>query len=201
MIMCALVDSWLSGLKKAPVLESARLRLRPICVGDVDLIRQGVNDKRVCDNLSYTPHPYTLEMAEIWTRNVNYGMSNGNCCYWTICDIEDGRFIGSMGVSIYREQEGGELHYWIKAEEWNNGYCTEASRRTISHFFEDLKMHKLAVTHREGNVASRKIIARCGFVYEGNLRESLKRFGKFENVLSYGMLENEYLALKEKGVY
>ncbi|MDR2738120.1 MAG: GNAT family N-acetyltransferase [Puniceicoccales bacterium] len=199
--MCALVDSWLPGLKKAPVLESERLELRPLCVGDVEHIQRSINDKRVCDNLSYTPNPYTLEMAESWVRSVNYGMLNDNCCYWTICDLKTGRFIGSIGISVYKEQEGGELHYWVSAEEWNKGYCTEASKRTIVHFFEDLKLHRLAVTHREWNIASKRIVQKCGFVFEGNLRDSLKRFEKFENVFSYSMLDNEYLALKKKGVY
>ena len=77
----ALVDGWLSGLKKAPILSSERLILRPVTAGDAAFIQASIDDKRVCDNLSYTPHPYTIEMAETWVKNVNFGMTNGNCCY------------------------------------------------------------------------------------------------------------------------
>jgi RimJ/RimL family protein N-acetyltransferase len=175
--------------------------MRPVCAGDVEHIQSGINDRRVSDNLSYMSNPYTMEMAEIWTRNVNFGMANGSCCYWTICDKKTGKFIGSIGISIHKEQEGCELHYWINADEWNRGYCTEAAKRIVTHVFEELHMHRLFVTHRERNIASKTVIGKCGFVLEGVLRESLKRFGKFENVVSYSMLQNEYLALKEKGVY
>jgi RimJ/RimL family protein N-acetyltransferase len=199
--MCALVDSWLAGLKKAPMLRSARLTMRGIAVGDVEHIQRCIDDTRVSDNLSYTPHPYTMEMAENWVRNVNNGMCHGNCCYWTIVGPDGGKFIGSIGLSIYREQDGGELHYWINADEWNRGYCTEASKRVVKYFFEDLEMHRLAITHREHNIASKTVVAKCGFVREGNLRESLKRFGKFENVITYSMLQDEYLAMNGNGVY
>jgi RimJ/RimL family protein N-acetyltransferase len=175
--------------------------MRPIAVGDVEHIQRCVDDRRVSDNLSYTPHPYTMEMAENWVRSVNGGMQNANCCYWTISDAATGRFIGSMGLSIFREQDGGELHYWISANEWNRGYCTEASKRVIRHFFEDLGMHRLAITHRECNLGSKAVVAKCGFIREGNLRESLKRFGKFENVITYSMLRDEYLAMVDSGTY
>ncbi|MDR1173529.1 MAG: GNAT family N-acetyltransferase [Puniceicoccales bacterium] len=199
--MCALVDSWLQGLKKAPILYSQRLLLRPVCVGDVVYVQRCVNDRRISDNLSYTPHPYTMEMAETWTRNVDKGMGQGTCCYWTICHRKTNVFIGSMGLSLCGEQENCELHYWISADEWNKGYCTEASKRAIVHAFEDLNMHRAHVTHREKNMASKIVIEKCGFVLEGISRESLKRFGKFENVIMYGLLRDEYLALKAKGLY
>jgi RimJ/RimL family protein N-acetyltransferase len=142
-----------------------------------------------------------MEMAENWTRNVNYGMANDSCCYWAICDPKTETFIGTMGLSISREQEGCEMHYWINADHWNNGYCTEAAKRTVIHVFEDLKMHRLYITHRAGGIASKKVIAKCGFVFEGVIRESLKRLGKFEDVISYSILQNEYLAMKKNGIY
>jgi RimJ/RimL family protein N-acetyltransferase len=142
-----------------------------------------------------------MEMAEGWTKGVNAGMLNGTCCYWTITDKEAGRFIGVVGISIYQEQDGGELHYWIGAEDWNKGYCTEASKCVISHVFETLNMHRLAVTHRENNLASKTVVTKCGFVFEGSLRDYLKRFDKFENVYTYSMLKDEYLAMKKNGLY
>jgi RimJ/RimL family protein N-acetyltransferase len=140
-------------------------------------------------------------MAEIWTRNVGKGMEQRTCCYWTICDGKTNNFIGSMGISLYREQENFEMPSWVSAEEWNKGYYTEASKRAIVHVFEDLKMHKVHVTHREKHVASKSGIEKCGFVLEGKSRESLKRFGKFENIMMYGLLQDKYLAFKAKGLY
>jgi RimJ/RimL family protein N-acetyltransferase len=189
----------MGGLKNAPQLLSKRLLLRAMHTGDVHEIQFHVNTKAVCNNMSYTPHPYTMEMAENWMRNINYGMGNGTCCYWAICDLVTGEFIGSMGLSLFREQDGAEMHYWIGEKFWNNGYCTEAAKLTIKYVFEKLKFHRLQITHRKGNIASRRIIEKCGFVQEGELRDQLKRFGAFENVMYYSMLEDEFLKLKEAG--
>lgn len=196
----SLVDGWLSGLKKAPILTSERLVLRPITAGDAAFIQASVDDKRVCDNLSYTPHPYTMEMAETWVKNVNFGMTNNNCCYWTICENNTQVPVGSMGISIFREQEGAEMHYWINANFWNKGYCSEAAKRTISHVFDTLKAHRLAITHREHNIASKRVIEKCGFIFEGEERDGLKRHGTFENVLRYSMLYDDYVRAKQQWI-
>lgn len=196
-----LVDSWLTGLKKAPSLYSVRLHLRAMNAGDVNNIQYHVNTEAVCNNLSYTPHPYTMAMAENWMKNINNGMAFGNCCYWSVCNRGTGEFIGSMGLSLFREQEGAEMHYWLGEAFWNQGYCTEAAKRTIIYVFGDLKLHRLQITHRENNIGSRRVIEKCGFVYEGNMRDYLKRFGKFENVLSYSMLSHEFFELKKKGYF
>jgi RimJ/RimL family protein N-acetyltransferase len=197
--MCALVNSWLEGLKKAPRLDSDRLVLRAMHAGDVTEVQFHVNTKAVSDNLSYTPHPYTIEMAENWMRNVSNGMTNGNCCYWSVCSRATGEFIGSMGLSIFNEQDGAEMHYWFGEKFWNNGYCTEAAKRTILHVFENLKLHRLQITHRKGNLASKRVVEKCGFVFEGELRDQLKRFGNYENVLYYSMLADGFLKLKNSG--
>jgi RimJ/RimL family protein N-acetyltransferase len=191
----------MGGLKKAPQLYTDRLSLRAMHAGDASDIQYHVNTKAVCDNLSYTPHPYTMEMAENWIRNVNYGMNNGTCCYWSICDRVTGEFIGSMGISVFREQDGSEIHYWIGEKFWNKGYCTEASKRTIKHVFDDLKLHRLQVTHRKENVGSKRIIEKCGFVFEGEFRDELKRFGVYENVVHYSMLADEFFKLKKEGMF
>jgi RimJ/RimL family protein N-acetyltransferase len=197
----ALVDSWLNGLKKAPLLESGRLFMRPMCAGDLSFIHENMNDKRISYNLSYTPHPYTVEMAENWMKNIDYGMSHANCCYWAVCEKETKAPIGSMGISIFKEQEGAEMHYWINADHWNRGYCTESSKRMIVHVFDILNAHRLAITHRENNLPSKKVIEKCGFVYEGMQRDGLKRFGKFENVICYSMLRDDYKKLKSQNVF
>lgn len=197
----ALVDSWLGGLKNAPELLTKRLRLRAINAGDVNNIQYHVNTEAVCNNLSYTPHPYTMEMAENWMRNINRGMDNGTCRYWSICDRKTEEFIGSMGLSLFIEQEGAEMHYWLGEAFWNKGYCTEAAKRTIQYVFEDLKLHRLQITHREGNVASKRVVEKCGFVFEGTMRDYLKRFGKFENVMSYSILCDEFFKLKKNGAF
>lgn len=199
--MTALVNSWLTGLSKAKTLETSRLIIRSLTAGDAENIQQALNDKRVSEQLSYTPHPYTIEMAEIWLKNVNFGMDRGNCCYWAICQKSDNKFMGTVGTSLFPDQDNAELHYWMAYPFWSKGYCTESSKRVITHVFEDIKAFRLQVTHREQNIASKSVILKCGFTLEGNLRGALKRFGKYENVMYYGLLRDEYFKLKEQGTF
>lgn len=197
--MAALVNSWLTGLSKAKLLETSRLTIRPLTVSDTNNIQKALNDKKVSEQLSYTPHPYTIEMAEIWMKNVNFGMDKNNCCYWAIYTKDTNEFVGTSGLSLFSDQDNAELHYWIAADFWNKGYATESSKRVITYLFEELNSYRLQITHREHNIASQKVILKCGFTLEGKLRGSLKRFGKYENVMYYGLLRDEYFKLKEQG--
>jgi RimJ/RimL family protein N-acetyltransferase len=162
----AWVNSWLRRLKNAPQLDTSCLVLRAMHASDVFEIQYHVNPKAVCYNVDYTPHPYTMEMAENWMRNISHCIERRTCCYWAACALTSGEFIGSIGINIFREQDGGELDYWIGERFWNQGYCTEAAKRVMMYVFEDLKRHRLQITHRKGNVASRKVIEKCGFVFE-----------------------------------
>jgi ribosomal-protein-alanine N-acetyltransferase len=44
----------------------------------------------------------------------------------------------------------------------------------------------------EGNAASCRVLEKLGFRYEGTLRASLLRRGKFEDVLFYSLLRSEW---------
>ncbi len=52
----------------------------------------------------------------------------------------------------------------------------------------------MQVCHREGNIASRGVIRKCGFTYEGTLRDYFFTEGKYIDRLYYSMLESEFRA-------
>lgn len=84
-----------------------------------------------------------------------------------------------------------EIEYCIGRAFQRNGYATEATRAVIDYGFDKIHLHKIQICHRESNLASSKVIDKCGLYYEGMLRDYFYIDGKYEGRKYYSLLENE----------
>jgi RimJ/RimL family protein N-acetyltransferase len=189
----------LSGLEKSPSLETLRLRLRALVEEDATEMARYLNDREVADGLTYSPYPYTLDTAKTWLKDVAFATQQGQSLYWAITHRESGTFMGTIGFSLCRIHDKAEMHYWLGRPYWNHGYTTEAAKALIPFVFAQERIHRLEVNHFTRNIASERVIEKCGFIFEGELRSYVKRFGRYENVRIYSLLENE-LEKQEKDI-
>lgn len=58
--------------------------------------------------------------------------------------------------------------------------------------YENINFHKIQICHKEGNIASQKVIEKCGFQYEGALRDFFYCDGKYLDRLYYSLLQEEW---------
>jgi RimJ/RimL family protein N-acetyltransferase len=144
-----------------PVLETARLILRPPSVEDAKTIALLANDLRIAQNTTL-PHPYTSGNAEAWLAAVN--KKEGEATF--VVTLADGTLIGACGVE-HRDGPTPELGYWFGAPFWGKGYATEAARAIIDHVFADLGHDALLAGARISNPASRRVLEKCGFQWTG----------------------------------
>lgn len=90
---------------------------------------------------------------------------------YAVCLKEDNRAIGSIGLmfgkasNLELSEKEAELGYWIGVPFWGRGLIPEASRELIRHGFEDLGLEKIWCGYFEGNVKSKRVQEKCGFVY------------------------------------
>ncbi|MDR2735583.1 MAG: GNAT family N-acetyltransferase [Puniceicoccales bacterium] len=177
------------GLKKAPMLFSGDIRLRALSHNDIDDITTYFSDRETVFLLTYTPYPYTRDMAVFWINHIDNRMVCGESFYWAI-DLAN-VFIGTIGLTLFKDHDKAEIHYWIGKPYWGNGYCTSAVLLVIDYCFKVMKLHRLDVNHMTRNVGSRRVIEKCGFIFEGEAVDYVKRFGKYENVRFYRMLAKD----------
>lgn len=59
-----------------------------------------------------------------------------------------------------------ETGYWVAQPFLGRGYATEACRVMISYAFNVLNANKMVISHFEGNTPSRRVIEKCGFVFD-----------------------------------
>ena len=60
-----------------------------------------------------------------------------------------------------------EIGYMLKRSAWGRGYATEATKRLLKFAFEETPLEELVATIDPENTASRRVLEKCGLVYEG----------------------------------
>ena len=60
-----------------------------------------------------------------------------------------------------------EIGYILKRSAWGKGYATEAAKRLLKFAFEGTSLEELVATIDPENTASRRVLEKCGLVYEG----------------------------------
>ena len=58
-----------------------------------------------------------------------------------------------------------ELGYWIGMPYWGNGFAGEASNALIKYGFEDINLSAIWCGYYDGNIKSKRVQEKLGFVY------------------------------------
>jgi RimJ/RimL family protein N-acetyltransferase len=117
--------------------------------------------------------------------------------YFSICILEDDRFIGFIGLdgNIYAH---GEAFVGIGIGErdcWSKGYGTDAMQVILRFAFRELNLRRVALNTFEYNPRAVRSYEKAGFVHEGRVREYLWREGRRWDLIFMGILREEWFAL------
>jgi ribosomal-protein-alanine N-acetyltransferase len=84
------------------------------------------------------------------------------------------------------------LGYFTYPEFRGHGYASEATRLFVEYLFAIRRdMNRAALYIHPDNGASIRLAERCGFTYEGRIREGWFNLGQWHDVLVYGLLRRE----------
>jgi RimJ/RimL family protein N-acetyltransferase len=97
-----------------------------------------------------------------------------------------------------------EVGYWTHSAHAGRGVATLATRVLVALAFDRLGCDRFQVMHDVTNVASRRVVEKCGFVYEGTMRRVVSevapeiRAGGYlgtGDARMYGMLADDFARL------
>gem|GEM_PF-69328 len=180
-----------------PVLKSQRLSLRPFRPSDAPLVAQMASDYDLYRTTLNLPHPYTLSDAQVWIALHEKHLHEKGFYTWAIEVTDTGTLVGCLSIGQNLTQHDAEVGYWIGKAYWNNGYGTEGTMLAIDFAFKALAVNKVIGRYFAVNPASGKIMAKCGMIFEGVLKESIYKDGTFHDLGYYGLLRSQWLALHD----
>lgn len=183
-------------MKALPSIPLDRLLLRPFCLDDAKAVQELAGDPYIADMTLYIPHPYEDGIAENWIASHQDQFEQGRSLELAIVHKEGQYVIGAICIAFHQPFDHGELAYWIGKPYSNLGYCTEAAKGIVRYAFEEIRLNRVFARHFGRNPASGKVMAKVGMKYEGTLRQHAKKQGKYEDLVYYGLLKEEYLSMR-----
>lgn len=175
------------------ILETDRLFLRRFSYNDLDDFFEYSKLEELCLNAGWIPH-FSKDYSEIILKMF---VNDENT--YAIVYKQNNKVIGSISLSKDKIRSGINskcLGYVLSKDYWGKGIMTEAIKKILNHYFLYVNVYIISVSHFIENTASKRVIEKNGFIYEGTIRKSfLSHNGLVKDKCIYSLTKSEYLNL------
>ena len=145
-------------------LKSDRLLLRKFKLDDAqEMFDNWASDIEVTKYVSWSTHQSVETTKAIIQGWVEEYKNNSKTFRYAIALKSSGSLIGAIDVVNFHDN-APEIGYCLSRKYWNNGYMTEACKTLIKYLF-DIGYKKIIVRAAEKNIASVRVIEKCGFTF------------------------------------
>ena len=113
----------------------------------------------------------------------------------------DEALLGAVTLDNIRRgpAQAGTLGYWTGVRHARQGYMREAIRAVVHHAFTVLDLSRIEAACLPENVASRGVLEKSGFKYEGVAQSYLQINGRWRNHVLYARLRADRRGKTEVG--
>ncbi|WP_214367522.1 GNAT family N-acetyltransferase [Pseudonocardia sp. H11422] len=137
------------------------------------------------------PEP-TLEAVGAHIAERAAGWAAQTRCSWAVCEPTTGEMLGEVSLAELDLNMGtAEVTCWALPHARGRGMATAAVSSVLRFGFGGLGLHRVTYTWAEGNEASARVAAKCGFTIEGRQRSAWVVDGKRVDVLLAGRLAGD----------
>ncbi len=184
------------GTKKKVRIETERLTLRPPIHGDF----------RAWTALRRDSESFLKQWEPTWASDHLTRKAFTNRVYWAQRSIANGTavplfllrrsddtLLGAITLDNIRRgpAQAGTTGYWIGAPFARQGYMKEAIEAVVHHAFTVLDISRMEAGCLPENDASRRLLEKCGYKYEGVAQSYLQINGRWRNHVLYANLRHD----------
>lgn len=174
-------------------VETERLVLRRFKYSDNEaMLRNWIADEKI-QSMYSEPTYTTIEAINELLKKYIDSYENSDYYRWAIILKDSGECIGQIAYFLVDIKNNfAEIEYCIGSDFQCKGLATEATKAVIEYGFSKINLHKVQICTKTTNIPSQKVIEKCGFHYEGTLRDYFYINGEYVGRLYYSILETEY---------
>jgi ribosomal-protein-alanine N-acetyltransferase len=177
-------------------IDTERMILRPPVHGDY----------RVWAGLREQSAEFLVPWEPSWSKDHLTRKAFVNRVYWANRSIAQGTalplflearadrsLLGAITLDNIRRgpAHAGTIGYWIGAPYARSGYMREALNALVHHAFDVLDLSRLESACLPENTASRGLLEKCGYKYEGVAQSYLQINGRWRNHVLYANLRGD----------
>jgi RimJ/RimL family protein N-acetyltransferase len=149
-------------------------------------LTQLANNKKIWDNLrDFMPFPYTIDDAIFFIN-----LTKQEQPQITFAIEYDGQLCGVISLVTQQDvyKKTAEIGYWIGEPFWNKGIATEAVNIITDYGFNQLDLARIHTGIFEYNVASMKVLEKCGYKSDGVFEKAVIKNGQIWNEHRYSKI-------------
>jgi len=174
-------------------IETERLLLRRFVYEDnASMRRNWIADDEVQSGYCEPSYKTEESVHELLVKYIT-SYERDDYYRWAVIDKETSECIGQVAYFLVDSKNHfAEIEYCIGQAFQRRGFATEATKALIQYGFEKMNLHKIQICCRPVNQKSLGVIAKCGFVYEGELRDYFWLGDHYEGRRFFSILRDEY---------
>ena len=178
-------------------ITTDRLILRRFEYSDDDsMLRNWIADEKIQSMYSEPVYSTKEEVKELLDKYIG-SYERPDYYRWAVIEKASGECIGQIAYFLVDSKNHfAEIEYCIGAEFQCRGFATEATKAVIAFGFDRINLHKVQICTKTINKPSRRVIEKCGFTYEGTLRDYFFMNGEYVGRHYFSILREEYEAKK-----
>jgi aminoglycoside 6'-N-acetyltransferase len=172
------------------LLKGERVRLRPLEPDDMKDFFHRLNDPEAAGE-------YDAFGIESWAEFEKDFKETGDPHEFTMLIIERNEDRSKLGlVAHYLSHpvmHNVEIGFQIwEPSERNKGHCSEAVKLLVVYLFTTKSIARVQATTNILNKPAQRVLEKCGFAKEGQLRKALFAGGRFQDMYIYGVTREEW---------
>lgn len=172
-----------------------KVNLRPLNKQtDLASCLRWLNDPDLTDMLG-TYLPITEPQESAW---LDKKLNNENNISLAI-ETTGGRFIGIISLNRinWKDRCATTGSFIGDKALWGRGYGSEAKMMLLNFAFNTLGLNRIESEVIEYNTRSQRCLEKCGYRFEGCRRKCVFKNGLFWNLLTYGILRDEWEVMNQ----
>lgn len=180
-----------SIFQKTSCLMTERLIIRKMCRKDAADMYDYAKRIDVTRYLLWQPHP-NLAFTKRYLSYVESYYRSAKFYDLAVVFRSEDRMIGTCGFTCFDlVNHSAEIGYVLHPDYWNRGIATEAVSAVLRYGFETLGLNRIEARYMKDNLASRRVMEKCGMTFEGIQRSAMLIKGKFEDIGLFAKLCND----------
>lgn len=161
----------------APVtLSDGVVVARPWQDGDAPLLYEAARESidTVGPWLPWLDDLYRLEDAERWVKDSQQHWARQSEFQFMVRDAVTGRLLGGAGLNhLNQTHRFANLGYWVRASATGAGVASRAAKLVARFGLTTAGLGRIEILTVPSNLASQRVAAKIGAMFEGELRDRL----------------------------
>ncbi|MFM9946021.1 MAG: GNAT family N-acetyltransferase [Bacteroidia bacterium] len=174
-------------------IKTERLKLREASLSDLEKVQE-LNSLPETDKYNTLGIPGSIDQTkELMLPWIDSQRDEPRKKFVLCIENKEKEFVGLIGINLGEHKYSrAEIWYKILPQFWNKGYASEVVNSVLSFCFTELKLHRVEAGCATENIASARVLEKCGFTKEGLCRKILPIRGQWVDNYEYAILEEDY---------